>query len=375
MNIFFRNKLLILSTLIVLTVLYILYSKYQSQYHYDVINLENRSGIHLIDGKPAIKAFYATNRLVEEGQKTGNISSNMSYGTSFIAIPRDYRMGGVFEKDVLQDNPLMSKQFFSELRQSVAKSKSKLLVVWVHGYANSFDGTATVLARGAYDLNTEANYLFFSWPSQNRLFAYKEDEALEKQSAAHFADFLSELKNAVPDARLVVIAHSLGTRLLCDTFDILYTKDDWKDKDMEISDVILIAPDVNQDDFDQRFKNQILAMVNRLTVYVASDDGALLISKLKYGGKPLGLPSRFSDDTQLDETQALLSYTDGGMTNLDIVDATYIAKNSFFSHSYYRSRDIISDIYWILNSNTATQERQLFRSKLKKDHNYWVIPP
>ncbi|WP_298625127.1 alpha/beta hydrolase [uncultured Legionella sp.] len=375
MNPISRKKFILsLTFLFLLLLLSIFYYRYKSQFNYDVINLENRSGIHLIDGQPAIKEFYATNRLIEDGNKTGELSPTLNYGISIVNIPRQYRIGGDFKKKIVQDIPLEEKKFFHELNQTIAKTESKLLVVWIHGYANSFEGTAAVLARGAYDLNTEATYLFFSWPSQNRLFAYVADEQMEKKSAVAFANFLTELKREVPGARLVIIGHSLGTRLLCDAFDILYTKADWRDKDKEISDVILIAPDVDQDDFDLHFKDQILAMVKRLTVYVASDDGALLISNLKHGTKPLGLPTHFDDNTQLDETQALLSLSEQGMDNLDIVDATYIIKPSF-SHSYYRSRDIISDIYWLLNHNAPTDKRQLFRSKLRKKDNYWVIPP
>lgn len=373
---FSRKKLIIsLTVLFLLLSLSFFYYRFKSQFNYDVINLENRSGIHLVTGQPTIKTFYATNRLVEDGEKTEQLSPELNYGISFVAIPRQYRIGGDFNKKILQDDPLDEKNFFHQLRQAIAKSESKQLVIWVHGYANSFQGTAAVLARGAYDLNTEATYLFFSWPSQNRLFAYRDDENMEKESAVYFADFLRKLRKEVPQAKLVIIAHSLGTRLLCDTFDILYKKADWRDKDKEISDVILIAPDVNEEDFNQQFKSQILAMVNRLTVYVASDDGALLISHLKYGGKPLGLPTQFDNDTQLDEAQALLSLMDLGMDNLDIIDATYIIKPSFFSHSYYRSRDIISDIYWLLNNHTPTDKRHLFRSKLRKNLNYWIIPP
>ncbi|WP_165474775.1 alpha/beta hydrolase [Legionella nagasakiensis] len=290
-------------------------------------------------------------------------------------IPKQYYVGGHFEKKLLQDKNLDESNFFRQLRQSVANSQSKLVVLWIHGYANSFNSTASVLARGAYDLNTEATYLFFSWPSKNRWFAYDDDANAEKQSAPFLAKFLNQLKKEVPNGKLVIIAHSLGTRLVCDAFDKLYTQANWRDSDAEIQNIILIAPDINEDDFNHQFKNQMLAMVKKLTVYVASDDGALLISHLKYGTKPLGLPVQFNEETQLEETQALLVLMDKGLGNLDIIDATYIIKPSFFSHSYYRSRAIISDIYWLLNHEAPTEKRQLFRNKLRKNLNYWVLPP
>lgn len=369
-----KSFLMILILLILLVIIpSLLYYHYQTQFSYDVINLENRSGIHLIQNQPAIKAFYATNRLAKSGEFTNQESKTLSYGISFIQIPRQYHFGGSFEKKLLQDAPLDENDFFKKLRIAVNTSESKLLILWVHGYANSFEGTASVLARGAYDLNTEATYVFFSWPSKNKWFSYQADEVAEEDSAPLFASFLKQLKEEIPEAKIVIIAHSLGTRLLCDALDILYTYKNWNDSDKEIQNIILIAPDVDEDDFNQLFKRQILAITKRLTVYVASDDGALLISHFKYGKNPLGLPAQFSSDTQLDETQALLALMAPEL-NLDIVDATYIIKPSFFSHSYYRSRAIISDIYWLLNKHEPT-ERQLYRSKLRKNLNYWVIPP
>ena len=136
----------------------------------------------------------------------------------------------------------------------------------------------------------------------------------------------------------------------------------------------MIAPDVNAQDFDFRFKQQILTMVNRLTVYVASDDNALLISHFINSSMPLGLPTQFSPDTQLDEAQSLLTI-DSLDSHLDIIDATYIIKPEFFKHNYYRSRALITDMYWLLNNPLPTEQRPLYRSKLNPNKNYWILPP
>lgn len=353
------------------------YYTYHSQLSYEVIQLENRSGIHLINNIPTIRGFFVTNREVQKDPMGGFNAINakkLTYGISYVEIPNTFRIGNNFEFSKLHVELYKEQNFITQLRKSIHQSASKLLVIWIHGYKNNFNDAAALLSRGAYDLNTEATYLFFSWPSQDRFLSYEEDEIMEKDSAPYLAQFLIKIRNEIPEAKLVLIGHSLGTRLICDAFDILYQQKTWKDTDNEIQEVILIAPDVNEDDFDNNFKKQILAMVKRLTIYVASDDNALLISHFRYSNKPLGLPNHFKPDTQLDEVQSLLAI-DSLESHFDIIDATYIIKPEFFKHQYYRSRPIITDIYWILNDSFSTQKRPLYRSKLIPNKNYWILPP
>ncbi|WED42457.1 alpha/beta hydrolase [Legionella cardiaca] len=371
-------KIFLLLVILLIGILGYLYYRYQSQFTYDIANLENRSGVHLVNKEPAMKAYFATNRIFDLKANpfyTNKMSEQLTYGVTYVPIPKAYRLGGVFDTTRILDLQQFDREkFYKVLKKSVDDSKTKLLVIWVHGYANSFTGSASVLARGAYDLNTEATYLFFSWPSQYKLFSYSIDEETEKKTAPYFAQFLKELRHEIPEAKLIIIGHSLGTRLICDSFDILYHFGGWADSESEIQDVIMIAPDVDEGDFDNEFKKQILAMVNRLTVYVASDDQALLISHLEYGDNPLGLPKEFKSDSHLDETQALLAIMPHENPRFDIIDATYIVKPEFLKHRYYRSRAIISDIYWLLH-NSPSHKRQLYRSKLHPSGHYWILPP
>jgi hypothetical protein len=56
---------------------------------------------------------------------------------------------------------------------------------------------------------------------------------------------------------------------------------------------------VDREEFDQSFKPALQSLVNRLTIYVASDDNVLLLGKLLYNVDSIGLPERFSPDTNL----------------------------------------------------------------------------
>ena len=49
---------------------------------------------------------------------------------------------------------------------------------------------------------------------------------------------------------------------------------------LENRDVVLTAPDVDHDAFDERFKEEIKALTDELTVYVSSNDRALVLSRI-----------------------------------------------------------------------------------------------
>jgi hypothetical protein len=71
------------------------------------------------------------------------------------------------------------------------------------------------------------------------------------------------------------------------------------------------------------FKPALRSLVNRLTIYVASDDNVLLLGKLLYNVDSIGLPERFSPDTNLDEIQTFLYYEKQLPGQIDLVDVFF----------------------------------------------------
>jgi esterase/lipase superfamily enzyme len=89
--------------------------------------------------------------------------------------------------------------------------------------------------------------------------------------------------------------------LVCLALQELYN--DPNTRNLKLDHVIFLAPNVDREDFDKNFKAEFQALVNRLTIYVASDDNILLLGKLLYNVDSIGLPEQFSPDTNLDEIQ------------------------------------------------------------------------
>ncbi len=300
----------------------------------------------------------------------GEYAGAPSYGRINVQIPNDHSLASPLGSDAVKKvEPLSSQDFVSVLQSQAAKP----LIVWIHGYRASFNKSTAHCAQIAHDLNIDANFLSFDWASSESTFGYTRDVIQLKRSTKHLANLLETIKNEVKPAKLVVIAHSLGTQLVCLALQKLYN--DPNARDLKLDHVIFLAPNIDREDFDQNFKSQLQGFVKRLTIYVAADDNALLLSKLLHNVDSIGLPEEFSPDTNLDEIQAFLYYGKDLPDKVDIVDLSF-SKKEFLKHRVFLERPVLEDLFWLIKEDQPAATRHLLKyDGSKRATNYWVIPP
>jgi len=94
------------------------------------------------------------------------------------------------------------------LKQHVPRNRRVL--VYVHGFNNSFDDSVYQLAQIAYDSGADAAPILFTWPSRGSIFEYGYD----RESANFSRDALEEtLRRIARDpgvGEITVMAHSMG---------------------------------------------------------------------------------------------------------------------------------------------------------------------
>lgn len=301
-------------------------------------------------------------------------AGNISYGTINILIPHNFHTGDSLASTAIKKiTPLSSVEFLNLLKTK----NDKPFIIWIHGYKTSFKTNATYFGQLANDLNIDAVFLTYDWTSSESPLGYKNDLQQLNTSATLFTQFIEKIVQDVKPKKIIIIAHSLGSRLIALSFDQLYKNPNFSDIDTEFSHVVFLAPNVDRNDFDQNFKNQLTSMVKKLTVYVASNDNALLLSKYLYQIDSLGLPTDFSAETNLDEIQALLYYQKSLPHTIDIVDVSYFPKRDLSQHLYFKERPIIEDMHWLINSDYVPQDRYLLKQNEnpKNANSYWFIPP
>lgn len=184
-----------------------------------------------------VRIFYATDRhsssiRTKYGQAyDGNRSQNgsLSYGTAFVSIPRDHKIGQLEDAtfwsfsflpsaadyvSLSRVNVQNQSSFFNDIHAAVGSSDSKSVLVFIHGYNVSFEDAARRTAQMAYDLGFDGAPILYSWPSKGRAQDYSADEESIQWTTDHLRKFLEDVARKSGARRIQIIAHSMGNRAL-----------------------------------------------------------------------------------------------------------------------------------------------------------------
>jgi Uncharacterized protein conserved in bacteria len=302
----------------------------------------------------------------------GEYAGQVSYGLVDVQVPQHHPAGSALDSGAIKKVESIPCPAFLKFARD---QSGKPLVIWIHGYRASFPVSTVHCAQVARDLNIDANVLTFDWASSESVLGYTRDVLQIPRSTKHLVDLLELINNEVKPPKIIIIAHSLGCRLVCLALEKLYN--DPNTKSLKLDHVIFVAPNVDREEFDQNFKSALQVLVNRLTIYVASDDNVLLLGKLLYNVDSIGLPDQFSPDTNLDEIQTFLYYGKQLPGKIDLVDLSFSSKKDFLrKHRLFLERPVLEDLYWLIHDDYPAAKRHLLKyNGSKNSTDYWVIPP
>lgn len=237
-----------------------------------------------------------------------------------------------------------------------ATAKYPRLLVFVHGFNNSFDealARAMTLRRAA---GPGVAVILWSWPSRaGPIGHYRYDkESATGTSLIHLAELLSGIartdSNGEPVTR--VIAHSMGSWHLRGAIDMLA----FKHSELTLSDVVLAAPDVPTDELKNSLDN-FKKVAARVTLYACEQDVALAISKEMHGYPRAGTggAEHILVDSKLDSVD---------------VDPRLFS----FNHGYvFEVTRVLNDFNAILMTGSDAERRGLTRQP-KPPRHYWTFP-
>jgi len=301
----------------------------------------------------------------------GQYAGQVSYGVITVQVPEHHPAGSPIDATAIKKVESIPYAAFLKLLQDQSE---KPLVIWIHGYRLSFPVSTTYCAEIARDLDIDANVLTFDWASNESTFGYNQDVLQISQSTNHLVDLLETINNQVKPAKIIIIGHSLGCRLVCLALQQLYSNPN--SRNLKLDHVIFLAPNVDREEFNQNFKSGLQALVNRLTIYVASDDNVLLLGKLLYNVDSIGLPEQFSPATNLDEIQTFLYYEKQLPGKIDLVDVSFSKKDFLRKHRLFLERPVLEDLFWLIHEDNPAAQRHLLKYKNAQNAtDYWVIPP
>ncbi|RTQ30656.1 alpha/beta fold hydrolase [Variovorax gossypii] len=314
-----------------------------------------------------LRIFYATNRQLNASKSDTAPASygservdKLSYGEVEVAVQsqprmRDNESAAILrlEKVSAMDNfsisapPVVLERdaWLAELRRKAASFEKPGVLLFVHGYNVDFANAAKRAAQLSYDLAFPGPTVFFAWPSDASTLKYLRDGRDAENSWQASAQVLSDLVEALPTGPIYVVAHSMGNRVLLGGLATLF--DESTSSRKAFREVVLAAPDVDQDYYRLNWARRVQNRGPRLTLYASSHDLALGSSEFLNGGVRLGMGG-----TAL--------YLD---PDVDSVDASRVAREFFgLNHSYFGdSQTVLSDIFFLIRQGKDADKRPHLR--------------
>ena len=328
--------------------------------------------------------FYCTDR----GAKTSE-DPLLSYGPDFAEELRlgTFKIHLAYDRDLRGNNPekwtgigvrkvkeLREEAFFGQLRNAVESSPHHSLAVLVFGYRNSFSDALLKGGKLAVKVDINTPFLVFDWPADQGLGigGYKKAFSFAKRSGVLLGELLATIIRRISPEKLWLGGGSLGTQVICNAFGQMMTHADLADRDKEIDHVFLAAPDVGDDEFNAQFKDEIAALANAVTVYVSSNDKALLLSDWIHGDKRLGR-TRGGKQEQFNEMINLLELEAKGAEGITVIDVSQVNRATLGHTFYIESSEFYDDLYRRLTYTHPVKARRLYRTDYREGSTYWIM--
>ena len=350
--------------------------------------LFRRMTVSQLGEQGGFRHFFVTNRLLESGDEPveerfgTEREETLKYGSFDTSIEPSLGLGMMInptawfqneEIKLLEVRKLEKEAFFAELRRLVDNSPNRSLLIIVHGFREGFTSALrkTTFIASVLDINTPV--LVFDWPGDqgSSLSGYRNARAMANASGADLARIIETIVREIGPDHLSLLANSMGGQVVVDAFTYLYEQPDLADAGKELAHVVLTAPDVDHADFNSQFKDEINALANDLTVYVSSNDRALLVSRMINRGQRLGESTLSAD--QLPEAASILRLVEPDSNLITLVDVTPVNRTRNFHNFSLETPEFYDDLFLRLTTDDMPQNRLIYRVQTAEDSVYWVL--
>ncbi|MDK1390145.1 alpha/beta hydrolase [Sinorhizobium sp. 8-89] len=246
----------------------------------------------------------------------------------------------------------------AEVARRLAAADRKEVVVFIHGYGNSFDDAALTTGEICRSLQNQFVCVVLTWPaggSRGLFFGYNIDRESSEFAVADLKKAIRIIAEAQGVERLHLLAHSRGTDVLASVVQQLsieaYVSRSSMWQRYKIANVVFFAPDIDLDVASSKMfawvSDPDLAFGGKsrpstvppqgplhLTVYSSPRDKALGASTLLFGSA-LRLGQLAVDRLPKDRSEAASRWAGSQMGGL--VDFIEFSGGGFIGHSYFSS--------------------------------------
>jgi esterase/lipase superfamily enzyme len=268
---------------------------------------------------------------------------------------------------------LEQSRFVEKVQGLVQDAPLRSLMVVVHGFRERFPSALRKTAFLSHVLDINSPILVFDWPGNqgSSLGGYRRARQVANASGEDLARTLELIIRDIRPDRLWLLANSMGAQVVVDAFTLLYENEALADAETEIEDVVLTAPDVDHAKLNDQFKREIKSLAQNLTVYVSSNDRALLISRIvnreKRGGESTLTPD------QLEEAVRLAELVEPENERFTLVDVTPVNRTRNFHNFSLETPEFYDDLFLRLTNAETPQSRLIYKVPTPEGKVYWVL--
>ncbi len=258
--------------------------------------------------------------------------------TPYPIVPR----GGFFDytPTSLEQGRVALEKFRQQIDARLALTPRKEVLLFVHGYNNSFRDAALTWAGMWHFFGREGVPVLYTWPAgHGGLLGYAVDRESGEFTIHHLKMLLKALSEFPEVEGLRIFAHSRGTDVLVTALRELFAESRAAGVDprerFRIRHLMLAAPDLDLGVMEQRVMTEPIGIaVGAITIYVSPTDKALGISRWLFGGlRRLGT----AEATSLDRSTYARLKTVG---NVNFVELK--GDGGSFGHSYFHENPAVS---------------------------------
>jgi esterase/lipase superfamily enzyme len=268
---------------------------------------------------------------------TGELTRQSSLSSAFSSAPNPAK-----EFFVASVIPADSNRFVQRMAGDLAGTRSRNILVFVHGFNTSFEDAAVRAAQIAADLNFDGSVVLFSWPSAASVTSYVRDQQAARNAGFHLLRLLRGTLVAAQPDHIELLAHSMGSETVAKALSLAPTADSLPRFDQ----VVFAAPDLDRRVFGREILPRLETRATRVTLYASNDDDALRASRAVNGVWRLGLGG---------DSLVVLK-------GMDTIDATRVRADAL-GHTLFGNQAFLADLSSLLADGRSPAERRLLAVK------------
>jgi esterase/lipase superfamily enzyme len=250
------------------------------------------------------------------------------------------------------------------INRRLAKSQSKDIYIYTHGYKVNFDYPLLVSGELWHFLGYEGVFIAYSWAATPSAFAYASDIETARYSSRNFRLFLEYLADHTDAERIHIIGYSAGNRTVIDTLWQMALSNPGQDsaslrQRFRIGEVMVLASDYDQDLFVSAIREGMLGVPESMTIYRSENDKALGFSSWLLNRNRVG---------EINPDEAMTQEEIGTLPEsqeLRIINVSRATRSgSGNGHDYFRNSPwVSSDVFMALRFDLSPGERGLYQDE------------